>query len=87
MQVDNTLIIIVIVFALVILAVIIAYRRRIKTGVKALGTEFSIEAEGRAEPASSIPPTGAPAGPATGERSVTTGSANGATIVTGEIPF
>ena len=37
--------------------VIFAYRRRIKTDVKALGAEFSIEAEGRSEPVSSAPPT------------------------------
>jgi hypothetical protein len=57
MQLDDTLIIVV-VFAVVILMVIAAYRRRIKAGVKALGAELDVEAEGRSEPpVSSAPPT------------------------------
>src|SRR5512132_3317399 len=91
MQLDNPLIIVV-VFAVIVLAVIVAYRRRIKAGVKALGAELNVEAEGRSEPpVSSAPPPAASAAPPAG-RTVTAsgaggvaigGGAEGANIVTG----
>jgi hypothetical protein len=91
MQLDNTLIIVVI-FAVIILAVIVAYRRRIKTAVKALGAELNIEAEGRSEFVSPPPPAASAEAVPPPERTVTAsgakgvaigGSGKGATIVTG----